>query len=46
MSQSREPETVLITGASSGIGKALSLNYAAAGRRLFLQGRDRSRLDA
>lgn len=46
MSQSREPETVLITGASSGIGKAISLNYARPGRRLFLQGRNAERLNA
>ncbi|MGI9417988.1 MAG: SDR family NAD(P)-dependent oxidoreductase [Geminicoccaceae bacterium] len=45
MSQSRDPETVLITGASSGIGRALALDYAAAGRRLVLQGRHRARLD-
>ncbi len=41
-----DPETVLITGASSGIGKALASIYARPGRRLFLQGRDRERLDA
>lgn len=41
-----DPETVLITGASSGIGKALALTYARQGRHLFLQGRDRGRLDA
>ncbi|MEM8951370.1 MAG: SDR family NAD(P)-dependent oxidoreductase, partial [Pseudomonadota bacterium] len=55
MSQSRDlaghadpdvQETVLITGASSGIGKALAENYATAGRCLHLQGRDRDRLDA
>lgn len=46
MRQSQDPETVLITGASSGIGRSLALNYAAAGRRLVLQGRDRARLDA
>jgi short-subunit dehydrogenase len=46
MSQSRDPETVLITGASSGIGKALALNYAEPARRLFLQGRNLERLEA
>lgn len=46
MSQSQYPKTVLITGASSGIGKALAMNYAVAGRRLALQGRDPERLEA
>jgi len=46
MSQSREPLTILITGASSGIGKALALNYARSGMQLFLQGRDPGRLEA
>lgn len=46
MSQSREPKAILITGASSGIGKALALNYARPDRRLFLQGRDVERLNA
>ncbi len=46
MRQSRDPKTVLITGASSGLGRALALDYASAGRRLVLQGRDRERLDA
>lgn len=35
---------VLITGASSGIGKALALAYAESGRRLSLGGRDEARL--
>lgn len=38
------PRTVLITGASSGIGKALALHYARAGSRLALIGRDSARL--
>jgi short-subunit dehydrogenase len=37
--------TVLITGASSGIGYALALAYAARGTRLLLTGRDASRLE-
>jgi short-subunit dehydrogenase len=36
--------TVLITGASSGIGKALAVHYAREGARLALLGRDQSRL--
>ena len=42
----RSPRTVLITGASSGIGEALALHYAARGAALALTGRDRPRLDA
>ena len=38
------PGSVLITGASSGIGRALALAYAAEGTRLALDGRDPSRL--
>jgi short-subunit dehydrogenase len=40
------PRTVLITGASSGIGRALALHYARAGARLALIGRDEMRLQA
>src|SRR5262245_3139467 len=36
--------TVLITGASSGIGRALAVHYAREGARLALLGRDQSRL--
>jgi short-subunit dehydrogenase len=37
---------VLITGASSGIGRALALAYAGEGASLVLLGRDAERLDA
>ncbi len=41
-----DPAHVLITGSSSGIGRALSLRYAAPGRFLSLVGRDAQRLEA
>lgn len=37
-------ETILITGASSAIGGALAIEYAAPGVRLLLHGRDAGRL--
>lgn len=40
------PTSVLITGASSGIGAALAVAYAEPGRRLALSGRDEARLTA
>ncbi len=41
-----EPVSILITGASSGLGAALAAAYAAPGVRLTLGGRDKARLDA
>ena len=40
------PRSVLITGASSGIGEALALAYAAPGVTLVLSGRDAGRVEA
>lgn len=40
------PRSILITGASSGLGEALALHYAAPGIRLALTGRDAARLQA
>lgn len=40
----RNPRGILITGASSGIGEALALLYAAPAVRLLLTGRDSGRL--
>jgi short-subunit dehydrogenase len=40
----RSPRSILITGASSGIGRALALAYAAPGVCLTLLGRDEGRL--
>jgi len=37
--------TILITGATSGIGRALALEFAASGVRLLPVGRDQARLD-
>jgi short-subunit dehydrogenase len=41
-----QPRSILITGASSGIGRALALIYARQGVSLSLIGRDRERLEA
>ncbi|WP_029006822.1 SDR family NAD(P)-dependent oxidoreductase [Azospirillum halopraeferens] len=42
----RHPRTIVITGASSGIGEALALAYAGPGTTLGLSGRDPGRLAA
>src|SRR4051812_2515306 len=42
----KNPRSILITGASSGIGKALALEYANNGIKLFLIGRDIEKLKA
>jgi short-subunit dehydrogenase len=42
----REPKSILITGASSGIGEALAVDYAAPGVFLALTGRDQARAEA
>lgn len=40
----KESQTILITGASSGLGKHLALTYATEGTTLLLHGRDKTRL--
>lgn len=45
-SKSGPPRSILITGASSGIGEALALEYAGPSVSLFLSGRDERRLSA
>lgn len=42
----RDPQSILITGASSGIGAALATAYARPGVALHLSGRDAARLEA
>ncbi len=43
---SLENKTILITGASSGIGKAITIMCAALGARCVISGRDMERLDS
>jgi short-subunit dehydrogenase len=45
-SKSGPPRSILITGASSGIGEALAFEYAQPNVSLFLSGRDERRLAA
>lgn len=40
----KNPKSILITGASSGIGKALATEYATNGTILYLSGRNKDRL--
>jgi len=42
----KSPQSILITGASSGIGETLALSYAAPGIFLALTGRDAARTEA
>ena len=42
----REKKTIIITGASSGLGAALAAKYSQNGHRLFLLARSKERLDA
>ncbi len=44
MDSNDSQSVVLITGASSGLGKALAVVYAKAGHNLLLTGRDASAL--
>lgn len=46
MSNYSRPRVIAITGASSGLGRALAMEYAGPGITLLLHGRDASRLRA
>jgi short-subunit dehydrogenase len=46
MKEIPRPRTVLLTGASAGLGAALAIQYAAPGRKLILIARDAARLEA
>jgi len=39
------PKTIIVTGASSGIGKGIAIGYAAPGVTIGITGRDKNRLD-
>jgi NAD(P)-dependent dehydrogenase (short-subunit alcohol dehydrogenase family) len=41
-----EPQTVIVTGATSGIGKAVAERFGAAGARVVISGRDADRGEA
>jgi NAD(P)-dependent dehydrogenase (short-subunit alcohol dehydrogenase family) len=43
---SLEGRTILVTGASSGLGRQIALSCAEMGARLVISGRDQTRLDA
>lgn len=42
----RQAKSIIITGASAGLGRALALAYADEGRTLALMGRNRARLES
>lgn len=45
MSRPQEPKTILITGATGGVGSSLAEQYATSGKTLILFGRDAKRLE-